>query len=764
MHIPEPIVEEIMNTSRIEEIVGDFVTLKKRGANMLGLCPFHNEKTPSFTVSPAKNIYKCFGCGKGGNPVNFLMEHESYTYVEALRALAERYNIKLPEEKVEDPGEEYKKASERESILIALKFAGEYYSDLLNNDEEGKTLGMSYFEERGFRPETIQKFGLGYTKNEWNHFHSHAQKAGYQDEFLQKAGLINTNSQGTIYDTFRGRVMFSIHSLSGKIVAFAGRILEKDPKVAKYVNSPETEVYHKSEILYGLFFARQAIRLQDECFLVEGYTDVITLHQAGIENVVASSGTSLTEKQIKLVKRFTENITVLYDGDAAGLKASLRGIDMILEAGLNVRVVVFPDGEDPDSYCKKLGGAGFRDYIKENSKDFILFKSGLLSAEAKDDPVKKAGVIRDIVETISKIPDNLKRSGFIKACGSLLDVQEQLLINEVNKVRRALKKEEKNFVKHEEVASTLNKQIEQILHVDTQENQERDIIRLLLQYGHLPYNDEHTVAEFLIYEIEHDTVEFTTPVYAGILAEYKLKMEELKNPQSIIPAEIPEPEKTLDDQAAIEFDAIKIIEEIPEEKPEVVDENNSEALIEIQEEEFIYDNPNDDLDLEIPDDQILPKVEIVNQDPDTENSFIIDELEYLPAQNIEDENSFGINETEQEAEEEKLFTGDYFVRHSNPEISNVAAGLLSNPYTLSTAWKEKFDVLNTDMNKNYKEDAFSALYRLKLKWIDKLIGQNQEEFKKELTEEQLIDVMTVQQYLLNMRMQITEKQGIVVLK
>jgi DNA primase len=414
--IPRSKIDEIVDAAHIEDVVGEYVSLKKRGASLLGLCPFHQEKTPSFNVSASKGIYKCFGCGKAGNVVNFVMEYEHLDYIQALKFLAEKFRIEWPEREIssEELQAEKQRVSERESLQIINNFAEQFFANTLLNDEEGKTIGLSYFEERGFRPETIAKFKLGYSKESWDHFTNEAKQQGFNTELLKKSGLVKESESGKQYDAYRGRVMFTIHSLNGKPIAFAGRFLKKDPKSPKYVNSPETELYHKSNELYGLFYARNAISKAGFVYLVEGYTDVISMHQAGVENVVASSGTSLTENQIKLIKRFTDNVCVLYDGDAAGIKASLRGIDMLLEGGLNVKTVLFPDGEDPDSYCQKEGPVGFAAFLEDNKKDFILFKSSLLADEAGNDPVKKAQLIREIVESISKIPDAFKRMGFIK--------------------------------------------------------------------------------------------------------------------------------------------------------------------------------------------------------------------------------------------------------------------------------------------------------------------------------------------------------------
>lgn len=524
--IPQAKVEEIVHAARIEEVIGDYVNLKKRGANLLGLCPFHNEKTPSFTVSPSKGIYKCFGCGKAGDSVRFIMEHDQLSYPEALRYLANKYNIEVEEVKQTD--ESIRAQNERDSVLIALKYAGDYFAKQLWETEEGQSIGLSYFEERGFRHETIKKFGLGYSPEGWSRFYEDALKAGYQQEYLKRAGLITINEQGKTFDLFRGRVMFPVHDLSGRLVAFGGRIMKKDPKSPKYVNSPETEVYHKSDILYGYFFAKNEIRKQDRCYLVEGYTDVITLHQGGIENVVASSGTSLTEGQIKLIKRFTENVTVLYDGDQAGLKASLRGVDLILEQGLNVKVVTFPEGEDPDSFCRSQGGEEFSAYIKKNEQDFIIFKSNLLLADSANDPVKRAEVIRDIVESISKVPDHIKRSVFVKECSRLLDINEQVLHNELNKIFRNRRKDEKELVKPQAEEPLNYEELlkENQIELNSKEYQEKDITRILLQYGAEKFDEEKSVAAYILEEFANNELQFENPLYQCILALCRKQLDE----------------------------------------------------------------------------------------------------------------------------------------------------------------------------------------------------------------------------------------------
>ncbi|MBB6502660.1 DNA primase [Pedobacter cryoconitis] len=428
-------INKIMDTARIEEVVGDFVSLKKRGTSLIGNCPFHNEKTPSFHVSVTKGIYKCFGCGKGGDSVRFIMDHEKYSYPEALKYLAVKYNIEV-EEKEESP-QVVEANNARESLYVVSLFAANFFSNELWTGEQGRAIGLSYFKERGFREDIIKKFELGYSPDQWDALILSAASAGHKEEYLEKTGLAIRNDKGKVYDRFRGRVMFPIHNFTGRVIGFGGRTLKTDKNVPKYVNSPESDIYHKSNVLYGLFQAKKAIRDADNCYLVEGYADVLSVHQAGVENVVASSGTSLTIEQIRLIGRFTQNVTILYDGDAAGIKASLRGLDMILEEGLNVKVVNFPDGHDPDSYMHKVGAGAFKNYIENNRKDFILYKADTLLKEAGTDPIKRAGIIRDIVESIAKIPDDIKASVFIRECSHLLQVEERMLMTELNKMRSA---------------------------------------------------------------------------------------------------------------------------------------------------------------------------------------------------------------------------------------------------------------------------------------------------------------------------------------
>ena len=424
-----------MDAAQIEDVVSEFVTLRRRGVNLVGLCPFHDDKTPSFYVSPAKGLCKCFSCGKGGNAAHFIMEHEQLNYYEAMKWLAKKYGIEVKERELSN--EEKLAQSIRESLFLVNNFANSYFQDILHNHRDGQAIGMSYFRQRGFRDDIIKKFQLGFSTESRDALYQEAKKKGFNTDYLVKTGLCYTRDDGQVRDRFWGRVIFPVHTLSGKVVAFGGRVLNTaDKKVAKYVNSPESEIYHKSRELYGIYFAKQAIVKQDKCFLVEGYTDVISMHQAGVENVVASSGTALTSGQIRMIHRFTNNITVLYDGDWAGIKASLRGIDMLLEEGMNIKVMLLPDGEDPDSFARKHNATEFQEYIAAHEVDFIRFKTNLLMSDAKGDPYKRSEVIKDIVKSIAVIPEAIVRSEYIKECSQMLHVEERILVAEVAKLKR----------------------------------------------------------------------------------------------------------------------------------------------------------------------------------------------------------------------------------------------------------------------------------------------------------------------------------------
>jgi DNA primase len=479
-------IDKVFETARVEEVIGDFVQLKRAGSNYKGLSPFSDERSPSFMVSPVKQIWKDFSSGKGGSVVTFLMEHEHFTYPEAIRFLANKYNIEIEETEVSQ--EDKIEANEKESMYLVSEFAKTYFQDTLLNTEEGKAIGLSYFKERGFTNETIAKFGLGYSPETWDAFTKEALSKGYQLEFLEKVGLTITREDGKHFDRFKGRVMFPIQSLSGRNLGFGGRILTNDKKAAKYLNSPESEIYYKSKVLYGIFHAKQAIAKQNNCYLVEGYTDVIQMHQAGIENVVASSGTALTPDQIRLINRLTKNITVLFDGDAAGLRASIRGIDLILEEGMNVKVCSFPDGDDPDSFARKNSYDDLVFYLENNAKDFIQFKASLLMNEAQNDPIKKADLIRDMVVSISKIPDRIKREVYIQECARIMDISEQVLQNTLAQlVQKDIAEAGKKFKTEQKAFEVVKNEVQQITQdkINIVYELERKIIEMLLLYGNL---------------------------------------------------------------------------------------------------------------------------------------------------------------------------------------------------------------------------------------------------------------------------------------
>lgn len=556
--IPKETVDLIFETARVEEVIGDFVTLKKAGQNFKGLSPFVNEKTPSFVVSPAKQIWKDFSTGKGGNVVGFLMELENYSYPEALKYLARRYNIEVEEKELDE--ESKKNADAKESMYLVSEYASKYFNETMLNSQRGKAVGLSYFKERGFTDETIKKFNLGYCLDEWSAFTDSALAKGYNIDFLEETGLTIVKDNNKKFDRFKGRVMFPIHSISGRVLGFGGRTLLSDKKVAKYLNSPESPIYHKSDVLYGIYQAKSSIIKNDTCYLVEGYTDVISLHQNGIENVVASSGTALTKGQINLIKRFTPNITVLYDGDAAGIKASFRGIDLILKEDMNVKVLTFPDGHDPDSYSKEVSTTELKDYLKENSTDFIKFKTGVLLEDAQDDPIKRAGLIREIVLSISKIDDSIKREVYVQETSRLLNIQESIIFDELAQIDlREQKKEEqqerRDQYKRENPQQTTNpglivvpddeplpempgvptsgavsvKKIKK--QVNSAEEQEKELMNLLLVYG----DYEIDIADYVEKETEEGEIEtvkeiFTTTVLEEIIERLEEDEMSFDNP------------------------------------------------------------------------------------------------------------------------------------------------------------------------------------------------------------------------------------------
>ncbi|WP_113636817.1 DNA primase [Nubsella zeaxanthinifaciens] len=615
-------IEKIKETARIEEVVGDFVHLKKRGTSLIGNCPFHGEKTPSFHVSVSKGIYKCFGCGVAGDSVRFVMDHEKYSYPEALKYLANKYNIEV-EETVESK-ENIELNSARESLYIVSQFAANFFEDQLWNSDDGKAIGLSYFKERGFREDIIKKFNLGYSPDVWDALTQEAIKNQHAEEYLEKTGLAIRNDKCKLYDRFRGRVMFPIHNFTGRVIGFGGRTLKTDKNVPKYVNSPESDIYHKSNVLYGLYHAKKAIRDQDNCYLVEGYADVLAVHQAYIENVVASSGTSLTIEQIKLISRFTQNVTILYDGDAAGIKASLRGLDMILEEGLNVKVVSFPDGDDPDSYMHKVGAGAFKTYIEEQRQDFILYKANILLAEAGKDPIKRAGIIRDIVESIAKIPDNIKASVFVRECSHLLEIEERVLLTELNAIKVAKSKKSAPAPRtsnpgHPDMPpddlfaedGPVQDPAIAVQQVSTDLLQEQEIIRLLLLFGH-----------------------------------------------------------------------------------EMV---NWEQIGEMHVGSFIIQNLGD-----------------VSFDNDLCKRIVDDYIS--------------------QSEMGELPTFNYFLRHKDAEISNLAITLTTSPYQLSENWLQKHQIYVKDEAQNIKSAVLGGLYHLKKRKVDKMLTDLMNQMKEERDE------------------------------
>lgn len=555
--IDQETIQRIMDAARIEEVIGDFVSLKKRGANHIGCCPFHNEKTPSFYVSPAKGIFKCFGCGEAGDVVKFLMKHEHYTYPEALRWLADKYHIEIKEE--EQTPEEKQRQTERDGLFHVSEFAQKYFADLLFNDEMGRAVGLSYFHHRGMSDEIIKRFGLGYCLEDWSNFTDYARKNGYSDEVLEKTGLTIFKGQEEggghhAYDRFRGRVMFPIYSISGRVLGFSGRILDSEKKAAKYVNSPDSDIYNKSRILYGLFQARAAIAKANKCYLVEGNVDVVSMHQSGVENTVASCGTSLTVEQIRLIKRYTPNVTVLYDGDSAGIKAALRAVDLLFAEGMHVRLVLFPDGEDPDSYAQKYGSTQLQEYLASHEDNFIMFKTRVLLDDVKDDPIRKAELVSETARSIALVADMLERSEYVRQCSHLLHVSEEVLTNAVAK---AIAQGRQKEAEEERKADNAEQKTEGGVQPAGQEPSpsgtvqpsavsyqqsappevERHLAQLLLNYGneklYQKYTDEngkeqdliYTVAEIIVGELQSEQMSFSHPLCQRILEQCSLMVE-----------------------------------------------------------------------------------------------------------------------------------------------------------------------------------------------------------------------------------------------
>lgn len=614
--IDQATIDKIMAATDIVDVVSDFVSLRRRGANYWGLCPFHDDRSPSFSVSPSKGVCKCFSCGKGGSAIHFIMEHEQLSYYEALKYLAKKYNIEVHEKELTD--EERQKRSERENMFVINTFAQEFFSKSLLETDEGRSVGLAYFKERGFNEDIIRKFGLGYSPEKRDALAVEAQKRGYKIDYLLKTGLCRETQEGRIYDLFSGRVMFPVYSVSGKVVAFGGRILKSGVKISKYFNSPESDIYHKSDELYGIYQAKRAIEKERRCYLVEGYTDVLSMHQSGIENVVASSGTALTHGQIRLIHRFTDNITVLYDGDAPGIKASLRGIDLLLQEGLNIKVVLLPDGEDPDSFSKSQSAESFTRYIKEHETDFIRFKTQLLLKDAGEDPIKRADIISNIVESISLIPDAIVRSVYVQECSRLLQIDEQVLLSELNKRRQ--KRAEQQFSRErynqerqsaattnapksgntttaapangnetppppsladmpapaetpEAVPVTDHTLSQRMVQQSPLEKYEREIIRYIVRYGYrnlfeLPDGSWQKVWEYIVEELSIDSIELCNPLYKHIV-ELTAEQREYEAQQvAALRTELQVKEQKLVDEA---------IEQIRLESGDIADKQRKEA-------------------------------------------------------------------------------------------------------------------------------------------------------------------------------------------
>lgn len=555
--ITKETIDKVLDAARIEEVVGDFVDLKKRGTSLIGNCPFHNEKTPSFHVSVSKGIYKCFGCGAGGDSLKFIMEHEKYPYPEAIRYLANRYNI--PIEEVERSPAQIAAQDKRESLYVTNQWANKFFREQLWDSDLGRSIGLSYFKERGYREDIIKKFELGYSPDAWTSLVDKAQEEGYSKEFLIELGLAVERDDKSLYDRFRGRVLFPIHNLTGRVLGFGGRTLKTDKTVPKYVNSPESEIYHKSNVLYGLHLAKKAIMDNDVCYLVEGYADVLSCHQAGVENVVSSSGTSLTTGQIKLISRYTKNVVILYDGDAAGIKASLRGTDMLLEEGLNVKVLLFPDGNDPDSYIQTFGASAFKEYLSKHQEDFVFYKTNILLKDTGGDPIKRSEVIREVVQSIALIPDEIKVSVYLKQCSTLLDIEERVLLSELNKIRidkaKAKDRKEANQAANQ-AAAALAPDLDEFIPaemlaamqaegialqevskpkvISSELLMEREFVRVLLNYGRelvtWEGNGDVPVAPFLLASLSD--VELVDPTCKLIVEEFKKQAEKYQVPEA----------------------------------------------------------------------------------------------------------------------------------------------------------------------------------------------------------------------------------------
>ena len=676
--IDQPTIDRILDAANIVDVVSEFVTLRKRGINYVGLCPFHTDKTPSFYVSPAKNICKCFACGEGGTAVHFIMKHEQLNYFDALRYLAKKYNIEIQERELTD--KEKQRKSDRESMLIVNSWAQQYFTTQLYEHVEGKTIGLRYFAERGFREDTIRKFQLGYSLDKRDALYKEATKNGYKKEFLEKTGLVIAYDNGGVNDRFRGRVIFPVHTLSGKVVAFGGRVLKKDEKTAKYVNSPESEIYHKSNELYGIYFAKQAIVKEDRRFLVEGYTDVISMHQAGIENVVASSGTALTQGQIRLIHRFTSNITVLYDGDAAGIKAALRGIDLLLEDGMNVKVVLLPDGEDPDSFARKHNASQFSEFIKQSETDFIRFKTRLLLDDAGTDPIKRSSLITDIIRTVAIIPDNIARSIYIRECSAMMEIDEQVLLNEVNKIR--LSKEERQNAQPQAAPPISN------------------TASLIPEYPDLPGYQPLVETSFLPTDNPMPLPDDNMPPPPPPMEEYP--MEET-GPMDVPPPDYPpaEPPQTVQPVQPVQTFQ-------PKRSPYEVYELTLLKYIVRYGEQILFDYVDEETNEHI----VMRVAEYIRYDLERDDlTFYTPIIKSM------------LDEAADKCKTEGFIASRYFLAHPDPNVSRLAANLISEKYQLSK-YHSKYRELEQEQDK-LDQLVTREIYAMKDAYILRQIKETQ---------------------------------------
>ena len=675
--IDQPTIDRILDAANIVDVVSEFVTLRKRGINYVGLCPFHTDKTPSFYVSPAKNICKCFACGEGGTAVHFIMKHEQLNYFDALRYLAKKYNIEIQERELTD--KEKQRKSDRESMLIVNSWAQQYFTTQLYEHVEGKTVGLRYFAERGFREDTIRKFQLGYSLDKRDALYKEATQTGYKKEFLEKTGLVIAYDNGGVNDRFRGRVIFPVHTLSGKVVAFGGRVLKKDEKTAKYVNSPESEIYHKSNELYGIYFAKQAIVKEDRCFLVEGYTDVISMHQAGIENVVASSGTALTQGQIRLIHRFTSNITVLYDGDAAGIKAALRGIDLLLEDGMNVKVVLLPDGEDPDSFARKHNASQFSEFIKQSETDFIRFKTRLLLDDAGTDPIRRSALITDIIRTVAIIPDNIARSIYIRECSAMMEIDEQVLLNEVNKIR--LSKEERQNMQGQVTPPVSN------------------TMSMIPEYPDLPGYQPVAGDSFLPPD---DTVPLPDDYMPPPPPPEEYPMEET-GPMDVPPPDYPpaQPPQTVQPVQPVQTGQ-------PKRSPYEVYELTLLKYIVRYGEQILFDYVDEETNEHI----VMRVAEYIRYDLERDDlTFYTPIIKSM------------LDEAADKCKTEGFIASRYFLAHPNPNVSRLAANLISEKYQLSK-YHSKYRELEQEQDK-LDQLVTREIYAMKDAYILRQIKETQ---------------------------------------